>query len=87
MRFWWVSQNQTYQQEVGGGYLWSPKTSQGGRKSHYYECMREVARGDLVFSFNNRKIMAIGIVVAPAFTSPKPSEFGSASQICRLTIL
>lgn len=25
MRFWWVNQNQTWRQEVGGGYLWSPK--------------------------------------------------------------
>ena len=25
MRFWWVNQNQTYRQEVAGGYLWSPK--------------------------------------------------------------
>ena len=25
MRYWWVNQNQTYKQELGGGYLWSPK--------------------------------------------------------------
>jgi len=26
MRFWWVNHKQTYKQEVGDGYLWSPKT-------------------------------------------------------------
>jgi hypothetical protein len=25
MRYWWVNQNQTYAQEISGGYLWSPK--------------------------------------------------------------
>ena len=39
--------------------------------------MREVARGDIVFSFCSRKIMAIGIVQRPAYTCPKPQEFGS----------
>ena len=23
MRYWWVNQNQTHRQEIGGGYLWS----------------------------------------------------------------
>jgi putative restriction endonuclease len=78
MRFWWVSQNQTYEQEVGGGYLWSPKRNRDESKNHFYETMREVSRGDLVFSFNNRKIMAVGVIVGPAYTSPKPPEFGSA---------
>ena len=25
MRYWWVNQNQTFRQEIEGGYLWSPK--------------------------------------------------------------
>ena len=25
MRYWWVNQNQTFRQEIAGGYLWSPK--------------------------------------------------------------
>jgi hypothetical protein len=25
MRFWWVNHKQTYRQEIGGGYIWSPK--------------------------------------------------------------
>ena len=27
MRYWWVNQNQTYRQEIEGGYLWSPNGS------------------------------------------------------------
>jgi hypothetical protein len=78
MKFWWVSQNQTFDHEVPGGYMWSPKVNRDDSTNHFYETMREVARGDIVFSFCSRKIMAIGIVQRPAYTCPKPQEFGSA---------
>ncbi len=78
MRYWWVSQNQTFEQEVTGGYMWSPKANKNGSLSHYYENMREVSRGDIIFSFKSRKIMAMGIALGPAYTCPKPTEFGSS---------
>ena len=40
--------------------------------------MREVAPGDLVFSFASTRIAAIGIARSPPYSSPKPAEFGSA---------
>ena len=51
MRYWWVNQNQTYVQEVGGGYLWSPKVNANGRSNRFYDSMIEAAPGDVVFSF------------------------------------
>lgn len=78
MRYWWVSQNQTFDHEVPGGYMWSPKVNQNGSRNHFYETMREVSAGDIIFSFNNRKIMALGIARGSAYTCPKPVEFGSA---------
>jgi putative restriction endonuclease len=48
MRYWWVNQNQTYRQEVEGGYLWSPKRSASGARNPFYESMREVSPGDLI---------------------------------------
>jgi len=80
MRNWWVNQNQTYRHEVGGGYLWSPKVNRDKSRNHFYETMREVSRGDLVFSSNNRKIMALGVAQGPAYTCPKPVEFGAAGD-------
>ena len=53
MRYWWVNQNLTYRHEFAGGYLWSPKRKKGGHRNPYYETMREVAPGDLVFSFGS----------------------------------
>ena len=59
MRYWWVNQNQTYRHEVSGGYLWSPKRNAKGARNPFYESMREVAPGDLVFSFVNTRIPAV----------------------------
>jgi putative restriction endonuclease len=80
MRYWWVNQNQTYLHEVGGGYLWSPKRNNGGGRNPFYESMREVTPGDLVFSFVDTRIYAIGIAQSYSWSSPIPLEFGTAKQ-------
>lgn len=80
MRYWWVNQNQTYRHELAGGYLWSPKRNANGARNPFYESMREVAPGDLVFSFVDTKLYAIGIAQSYCWESPKPSEFGTAGQ-------
>ena len=80
MRFWWVNQNQTYRHEIRGGYLWSPKRNANGARNPFYETMREVAPGDLIFSFMDTRILAIGISQSYCWESPKPFEFGAAGQ-------
>jgi len=47
MNFWWVNQNQTSDQEIGGGYLWSPKLNKDGYKQASYENMKDIEPGDL----------------------------------------
>jgi hypothetical protein len=78
MRFWWVNQNQTYEQETRGGYLWSPKRKANDHYNPFYEFMREVAPGDVVFSFQGTYIRAIGIAQSYCYECPKPAEFGAA---------
>ena len=80
MRYWWVNQNQTYRQEVQGGYLWSPKRNANGARNPFYEAMREVSPGDLVFSFVDTRILALGVVQSYCQESPKPLEFGNSGQ-------
>lgn len=80
MRYWWVNQNQTYRHEVQGGYLWSPKRNANGARNPFYESMREVAPADLIFSFMDTRILAIGIAQSYCWESPKPLEFGNAGQ-------
>ena len=79
MRYWWVNQNQTYKFEVPGGFLWSPKTRADGGRNYFYECMQEIRPGDVVFSFCDTYIKAIGIAQRAAITSAKP-EFRTAGS-------
>ena len=78
MRYWWVNQNKTYRHEVQGGYLWSPKRKRNGAANAFYDFMRVVAPGDIVFSFADTIIKAIGCVVSHAYEAPKPVEFAAA---------
>ena len=76
MRYWWVNQNQTYEEEVRGGFLWSPKTTKDGRRNQFYENMESVSPGDLILSFADTYIQAVGVAQGTAQTASKP-DFGS----------
>ena len=80
MQFWWVNQNQTYQHEISGGYLWSPKVKANGNINPFYDNMSKVGIGDIVFSFKNTLILAIGIITSEGYSHPKPSTFGAAGE-------
>lgn len=80
MRYWWVNQKQTHQHEVAGGYLWSPKRNRNGARNQFYENMREVSPGDLVFSYWDGQIRAYGIARSFCFDAPRPTEFGEAGK-------
>src|ERR1017187_374328 len=80
MRYWWVNQNQTYRQEIKGGYLWSPKRNANGARNPFYETMREVSPGDLVFSFVDTVIAAIGVAQCVLLGVPETRRV-SAPQV------
>ncbi|CAN5843329.1 HNH endonuclease [soil metagenome] len=76
MRFWWVNHKQTFEHEVGKGYLWCPKRKQNNARNHFYETLREVQQGDLVFSFAKAHLQAVGVAKLPCYSCPRPDEFG-----------
>jgi putative restriction endonuclease len=80
VRYWWVNQNQTYRHETEGGYLWSPKRKSNEQRNPFYESMREVAPGDIILSFFDTRIAALGIARSYCYESPKPTEFGKAGS-------
>lgn len=80
MSYWWVNQNQTYRQETSGGYLWSPQKNSNGAYNQFYENMKLVEPGDLVFSFCDTRIPAVGIALSTGRESPKPDEFGNVGE-------
>lgn len=80
MRYWWVNQNQTYTAEINGGYIWSPKRNKNGARNQFYENMREVSPGDVIFSFRKQQISDFGIALSNCYEAPKPDEFGSTGS-------
>jgi putative restriction endonuclease len=76
MNFWWVNHKQTFRQEFFGKYIWSPKRKRSGHVNHFYETMREVSPGDVVFSFAFGAIQGFGMAKTHCYTSPRPDEFG-----------
>lgn len=80
MAYWWVNHKQTRHHEVRGGYLWSPLRNANGRRNQSYDNMALAQPGDIVFSYADGMLGAIGKVIAPAALSPKPTEFGSVGD-------
>lgn len=75
MRYWWVNQKQTYRHEIGEGYMWSPKRQTDGNKHFSYEYMKHIQAGDIVFSYANAAIIAVGVASTHCYSFPKPIEF------------
>ena len=80
MRFWWVNHNQTFRQEFLGRYIWCPKKKMNGATNHFYETVREVAPGDIVFSYANTRIQGYGIAQTFCYSCPRPDEFGNVGD-------
>jgi putative restriction endonuclease len=72
MNCWWVNQNQTYAEEISGSFLWSPKAKSNGSRNQFYDFMTEVQAGDVVLSYCDTLIKAVGIAMGPAKSAPKP---------------
>ncbi len=81
MRYWWVNHNQTFNEEINGGYIWAPKINRAGQKKVTYTNLTKVTPNDLIFSFAKSRIMGVGIVTHNHKDSLKPSEFGKVGDI------
>ncbi len=57
--------------------MWSPKTKANGDRNVFYDNMRKVSPGDIVFSFYKTKLPCIGIITSHGYGQVKP-EFGTS---------
>ena len=78
MNYWWVNQKQTYSHEIPGVYMWSPKLNAVGNHIRPYDLMCTLVPGDIVFSYANALLKAVGVVKSYCYEYPKPTEFGAA---------
>lgn len=58
--------------------MWSPKRQQNGNKHFSYEYMKRIHPGDIIYSYANAAIIAVGVATTHCYTFPKPMEFGNA---------
>jgi len=79
--FWWVNHKQTFEYEIEGGYIWSPKNNRNGSFNQTYINLTLTNPGDVVFSYANGRISAIGIVSDIYKEQNRPPEFGKSGAL------
>jgi hypothetical protein len=77
MRYWWVNHRRTAREEIAGRFLWAPRRETGPRNLTQ-ENVRAAAPGDLILSYADRAVGAVGKVADHAFCAPRPAGFGRA---------
>ena len=79
MKRWWVNHKQTFEHEFDGGYIWSPKKKKDGSRNRFYDFLKQVRPGDLVFSYA-AGVRGVGVAKSYCYTCPRPNEFGHIGE-------
>lgn len=61
--------------------MWCPKRLKNGRINHFYETLREIRPGDLVYSYANAGVQGFGFAKTHAYSCPRPNEFGKLGEL------
>nr|WP_295865635.1 HNH endonuclease [uncultured Chitinophaga sp.] len=80
LSFWWVNHKQTGKVEVNEGYIWSPQKNNNGSTNQTYINLTKTALGDIIFSYADGQIPAVGKVIASVQNKERPAEFGKTGQ-------
>lgn len=80
MEIFYVNQTVSYEQETEGGYLWSPQKNVSGHNNAGYLCMKQVKRGDLVFSNYAGSIRSVGVTISDCYINEQPIELQNMAE-------
>ena len=83
MNFWWVNHKQTLAgvETIFGKYIWCPRRKKNGQTNIFYETMRAVMPGDIVFSYANGAIQGFGVARTQAYSMSAAIElFGHVGE-------
>ena len=75
MKYYWVSQNQTYRHEREGGYLWAPKRDGRGKSLLHWANVAKLEPGDVIFSYFRQHVVAISVAKSSAYEASVPPEW------------
>ena len=78
MSIFYVYQNQTYQHEHDGGYVWSPQRDKRGCENQGYKIMTEIRKGDFIIHHASTAIQAVGIATSDCYESQQPRALKDA---------
>jgi putative restriction endonuclease len=78
-RYWWVNHGETFRREIDGGYLWSARRNSSGARAAD-DLLARPLPGDLVFSFADGRLGAVGLVIERARTAPPPAELAGTGK-------
>ena len=74
LSYWWVNHKRTHKREIQRGLIWSPKRNRDGGHSEAYENMTKIRSGDIVISYANTKIRAVGTATAGCTEAAIPDD-------------
>ena len=74
LSYWWVNHKRTHKREIQRGLIWSPKRNRDGGHSEAYENMTKIRSGDIVISYANTKIRAVGTATAACTEAAIPDD-------------
>ncbi|OXS74029.1 hypothetical protein B1B04_10470 [Lysinibacillus sp. KCTC 33748] len=69
-----VMQNATHEEEIIGGYMWSPQKNKNGNSNHAYERMTTIKTGNKIYSCYDQAIRAVGIATSDCYIAEQPHE-------------
>ncbi len=73
-RTYYVFQGGSFDDEYAGGYIWAPYESKFGMKFHYWDRLKDLKEGDMLFHADHGKIRAVSIVRGPHVVAARPGE-------------
>jgi len=78
-KFYWVSQNRTFSVERRDGYLWAPYVNKNKKELFHWSSLKNLRKGDVVFSHFRGTIPCISIVQNVADENyDRPKEFSNS---------
>jgi putative restriction endonuclease len=79
--FWWVNHTCSARHEIEGSYLWFPSSTRKSKaRSESEKNIQRVLPGDVIFSFADGVVGAVGVALGASREAAKPSELASIAD-------
>lgn len=72
MKYWFVNQGKTYEEERKYNFLYAPSSNKKGDHRSYWTNVKNIKIGDIIFCNYKSKIVSIGKALTDGYDSPIP---------------